>query len=190
MSNVDRPNGLRVHGTIDGSPLNANLRTRPVDSSNATAIFQGDAIILEDDGNVAPYTGTGGGNLLGVCMGAVWDRTVAQTEHPGYLPATTAGNILVAEGPDILFQIQDDGGATPTTAIIGSNADIAATAGSTSTGQSAHELKMTTLTDSGAGTAQLRIIDYVHDTSNDPTAVNAKWIVRINEHVHRETTGL
>ena len=43
MSNVDRPNGLRVHGTIDGSPLNANLRTRPVDSSNATAIFQGDA---------------------------------------------------------------------------------------------------------------------------------------------------
>ena len=192
MANVDRPCGLRPIGTINGSPWNANVRARPVDASNSTAIFVGDAIILEDDGNVAPYTGTGGGNLLGVCVGVVVSRAVAATEHPGYLPATTAGTILVVEGPDTLFEIQDDGEAVPTTAIIGTNGDVQATAGSTTTGMSAHELDMGTVTtlDASAATAQLRVVDYMHREDNDPAAVNAKWIVRINEHTHRETTGL
>lgn len=190
MANVDRPNGAHVIGTIDGSPVNMHTRKRPVDSSNATAIFQGDFIILEDDGNVAPYTGSGGGNLLGVCVGVVVSRTVSQTEHPGYLPATTAGNILVAEGPDLLFEIQEDNDGTAlTSAAIGSNADVLATAGSTTTGQSAHELDRSTSTDGSPGTAQLRLIQLV-EAEDNAHGDWAKWIVRINEHVHNEATGL
>lgn len=191
MTNSDRPKGAVLVGTSSGGgSVSGKLRERPVDSSNGTAIFVGDFVILEDDGNVAPYTGSSGGNLLGVCVGVVVDRTVPATEHPGYLPASTAGNVLVAEGDDLEFMVQDDGGATPSTAIIGSNIDVASTAGSTTTGQSAHELLMSSLTDSSPGTAQLRIVDYVHADDNDPTAVNAKWIVRINENVYNETTGL
>lgn len=189
MANVDRPRGLTVIGTIDGSPVSGAVRERPVDASNATAIFPGDAVILEDDGNVAPYT-SGGGNLLGVCVGVVVDRAQAKTEHPGYLPASTAGSILVAEGPDLLFEIQeDDGGTALTSAAIGSNADILATAGSTTTGRSAHELDRSTITDGSAATAQLRLIQLV-EAEDNAHGDWAKWIVRINEHVHNETTGL
>lgn len=189
-ANVDRPNGLFPIGTIDGSPYNGKATKRPVDSSNGTAIFIGDAVILEDDGNCAPYTGSSGGVLLGVCVGVEVDRSVAKTEHPGYLPASTAGYIYVTEGPDMLYIVQDDGGATPTTAIVGSNADVASTAGSTTTGTSGHELLMSSLTDASPGSAQLRIVDYVHSEDNDPTAVNAKWIVSLNENFYDSTTGL
>lgn len=190
MANVDRPSGARVVGTLDGSPVSGTIRTRAVDSSNSTAIFPGDFVILEDDGNVAPYTGTGGGNLLGVCVGVKVNRSVAATEHPGYLPASTAGSILVAEGPNLLFEIQeDDDGTALTTAAIGSNADVLATAGSTTTGRSAHELDRSKITDGSPGTAQLRIIALA-DREDNAAGDYAKWIVRINEHVHRETTGL
>lgn len=190
MANVDRPNGLFPIGTIDGSPYNGKATKRYVDSSNGTAIFIGDAVILEDDGNCAPYTGTGGGALLGACVGIEVDRSVAKTEHPGYLPASTAGYIYVTEGPDMLYIVQDDGGATPTTAIVGSNIDVSAGAGSTTTGTSNHEMLMSSLTDSSPGSAQLRIVDYVHSEDNDPTAVNAKWIVSLNENFYTTTTGL
>lgn len=190
MANVDRPNGFRPIGTVNGSPYNANVRKRPVDSANATAIFVGDAMILEDDGNVAPYTGSSGGNLLGVCVGVVVNRAVAATEHPGYLPAFTAGYVLVVEGPDVLYVVQeDDGGTTLTTAAIGSNFDVLATAGSTTTGQSAHELDRSTTTDGSPGTAQLRLIGLM-DREDNAVGDWAKWIVRINEHVHNEVTGL
>lgn len=190
MANVDRPNGARLIGTISGSPLGGNIRARDVDASNATAIFVGDFVILEDDGYVAPYTGTGGGNLLGVCVGVKVNRSVAATEHPGYLPATTAGTIYVAEGPDYLFEIQeDDAGTALTVAAIGSNADVLATAGSTTTGISAHEIDRSTITDGSPATAQLRLVDLV-DREDNAFGDSARWIVRINEHVHRETTGL
>ena len=189
MANVDRPSGLRPIGSLDGSPYNGPVRHRPVDSSNGTAIFVGDAVILEDDGNVAPASA--GGNILGVCVGVVVDRAVAATEHPGYLPASTAGTILVVEGPDVLFEIQEDDvdGTALTRAAIGSNADILATAGSTTTGVSAHELDRSTITDDSPATATLRIIELV-DRDDNEVGDYAKWIVRINEHMHRETTGL
>lgn len=189
MANVDRPNGLRPIGTINGSPYNAAVRERDVDASNGTAIFVGDAIILEDDGNVAPYTGSSGGDLLGVCVGVVVDRSVTETEHPGYLPASTAGSILVAEGTSVLYEIQeDDDGTALTSAAIDSNADVLATAGSTTTGQSAHELDRSTITDASPGSAQLRLVDYVDRVDNE-AGDWAKWIVRLNENTHTETTG-
>lgn len=186
MANVDRPNGATPIGTISGAPYNANVRKYPVDASNATAIFRGDFVTLEDDGNCAPAAA--GDSILGVCVGVVVTRATAQTEHPGYLPATTAGNILVCEGPDILYEIQEDGnmGASGAQAVVGSNGDIVAGSGSTTTGRSAHELDSSDVTakDASAASAQLRVVAVVDREDNDGTAANAKWIVRINEHMH------
>ena len=189
MANTSRK-GATVVGTISGSPLNSNLRPRNVDSSNGTAIFPGDFVILEDDGNIAPYTGSSGGNLLGVAVAVVVNRSVAATEHPGYLPASTAGVVLVAEGSDYLFEVQeDDGGTALTTAAIGSNADVLAGSGSTTLGTSAHELDRSSITDASPGSAQLRIVDFVARTDN-AAGDYAKWVVRLNENVYTETTGL
>jgi hypothetical protein len=184
MANVDGAFGARPIGTLDGSPWNSSVRSYPVDSSNGTAIFPGDFIKLEDDGNVAPAAATNA--ILGVCVGVVVDRAVPNTEHPGYLPASTAGNVLVCVGKDVLYEIQEDGNMASGGArtVIGSNGDIVAGAGSTTTGRSAHELDSSDVTtnDTTPASAQLRVIDYVHNETNDPLLSNAKWIVMINEH--------
>lgn len=178
MANSDRPSGFTPIMLIDGSPFNSAVRVYPVDAANATAIFVGDAVTLEDDGHVAPAAA--GGVVLGVCTGVVVNRTIAATEHPGYLPATTAGYVYVAVGPNVLYEVQEDGvGGALAETNIGNNIDLIAGAGSTTTGRSAHELDSNTAT--AAGSAQFRIVDYVHRADNDITAVNSKWIVRVHE---------
>jgi len=182
MANVDRPRGATPVSTLDGSPWSGKVRQYAVDSSNGTAIFVGDFITLEDDGNVTPASA--GGILLGVCVGVVVDKSVAATEHPGYLPASTAGNVLVAVGPDLLFEIQEDstGGAMPA-ASIGSTGNIVAGAGSTTTGRSAHELDSSDViaNDASPTSAQLLVVDYARREDNTVASDSCKWIVKINE---------
>lgn len=191
MANVDRPNGLRPIRMLDGSPYNAQVMTFPVDASNGTAIFKGDLVVLEDDGNVAP-SGAGGA-VLGVCVGVSVDRDVAATEHPGYLPASTAGNVLVEIGRNVVFEIQEDsaGGAMALTNI-GSNGDVVAGAGSTTTGRSAYELDSSDVIakDASAATAQLRVLG-LNTRQDNEVGTNAKWDVIINEHQFADSgTGL
>jgi hypothetical protein len=180
MANVDRPRGAILVGTLSGAPATGKIRAFSVDASNGTAIFPGDFVKLEDDGNVAPAAATNA--ILGVCTGVKVDRSVAATEHPGYLPASTAGTVFVCVDKDAIYEIQEDGNATA--AVVGTNADIVAGTGSTTTGMSAHELDSSdaTANDASAASAQLRIIGYPDREDNDITATNAKFYVIINEH--------
>lgn len=191
MANTDSPRGAIPVGTLSGSPWAGSVREYPVDSSNGTAIFRGDFITLEDDGNVAPAAA--GGVLLGVCVGVRVNRTIAATEHPGYLPASTAGYVLVCTAPDAIYEIQEDsaGGAMVATNV-GSMGDIVAGAGSTTTGLSAHELDSSDVItkDASAASAQLQVIALVPKEDNE-IGTNAKWHVVINEHAFNpRTTGL
>lgn len=186
MANVDAPKGAIPVGTLSGSPMSGYVRTYPVDSSNATAIFVGDFITLETDGNVTPAAA--GGVILGVCVGVEVSRSTAATEHPGYLPASTAGNIKVAVGPDILYSIQEDSvGGALTAGAVGSNIDHIAGSGSTTTGVSAHELDSSTLT--AAGSAGLRVVGLDARVDNE-VGTNARWLVRVHESHLAATNGI
>lgn len=181
-SNTDRPNGLRPIRMLDGSPYNAQVMSWPVDASNGTAIFKGDLVVLEDDGNIAP-SGAGGA-VLGVCVGVTVDRAVSATEHPGYLPASTAGNVDVELGRNVVFEIQEDSaGGAMVAANVGSNGDVVAGTGSATTGRSAYELDSSDViaSDASAKTAQLRVLKLSSRQDNE-IGVNAKWEVIINEH--------
>lgn len=187
MANADRPNGFTPIMLIDGSPFNGAVRKYSVDATNATAIFPGDAITLEADGNVTPAAA--GGVVLGVCTGVVVDRTIAATEHPGYLPATTAGEIYVAVGPNVLYEVQEDGLVSQLAATdVGANIDLIAGAGSTTTGRSAHELDSDTVT--SAGSAQFRLVDYIRREDNEVGVANSRWIVRVHESHLNATNGI
>ena len=189
MANVNRPAGARPVRYLGGAPYNGACTPYIVDSSNATAVFVGDFMIREADGNVAPYTGTGGGSLLGVCVAAgVNAQTYANPDSLGnrYLAASTAGTVLIADDPDIVFEVQEDIGGTTLAAIdAGANADVLATAGSTTTGRSAHEIDRSTIATTAA---QLRLIRLVPREDN-AIGDYAKWEVLINEHLYRTTTG-
>ena len=186
MANVDRPRGAIPVGTISGAPVNGNIREYSVDASNATAIFRGDFVTLESDGNVAPAAA--GGVILGVCVGVVVDRAQAETEHPGYIPASTAATIRVAVGPDVLYEVQEDSVSSDLALTdVGANIDIIAGAGSTTTGISAHELDSDTAT--AAGSAQLRIVGFVNREDNE-VGTNGKWLVRVHESHWTATNGV
>lgn len=187
MSNVDRPMGAIPVGTISGSPVNGAVREYPVDASNATAIFPGDFVTLETDGNVTPAAA--GGVILGVCVGVKVDRSVAATEHPGYLPATTAGDIMVSVGPDVIYEVQEDGvGGALDAGAIGSNIDHIAGAGSTDTGRSAHELDSSSAT--AAGSAGLRIIGFSKRVDNEVGSANGKLLVVVHESHLNAANGI
>lgn len=188
MPNVSRVRGFRAVGTLSGSPVSGATMKYAVAVGNATAIFPGDGVALNDDGTVSPVAA--GGLMLGVCASVVVDRKIAATEHPGYLPASTAGDILVFVGQDIIYEIQEDsvGGALAAT-IVGSNVDMIAGAGSTTTGASGHQLDSSTNLDAAPGTAQLRVLALDPRVDNEIGA-QAKWHIRINENVITNVTGL
>lgn len=190
MANTNRPSGARPVRYIGGAPYNGACTPYSVDASNATAIFVGDFIIREADGNVAPYTGSGGGDLLGVCVAVGANSTLYMDPSNldrRYLPASTAGTVLVADSPDIVFECQEDPAGTALVAgDAGSNCDVLATAGSTVTGQSAHEIDRSTVV---ATTAQLRLIRLI-DRADNAHGDYAKWEVLINEHVYKATAGV
>ena len=184
MANIDRPNGAVLVGNITGAPVNGKMRKYNVDVSNAVAIFPGDFISLEADGNVKASTTSD--RILGVCMGVNVDMDVSATEHPGYLPATTVGTILVNVDPNSLYEVQEDSvGSNLALDSIGNLADVAVGSGNTATGTSAHEIDSS---DIGTG-AQLKIVDLV-DKADNALGANAKWIVKINEAHFVGETGI
>lgn len=177
---------IRVVGTLNGSPVTGSLRKMPVDSSNGTAIFKGDAVKLEDDGNMAPAAA--GDSIYGFCMGVVVDRAVAATEHPGYLPASTAGNILVLPANNAMISIKEDGtGGYMVATNVGSVGDLVATAGSTSTGRSGYVLDSSDVIakDATPGSAQLLVIALDPTVGNELSAAGVsgetRWLCVVNE---------
>lgn len=188
MANADRPSGATPVNR-DGSSYNGSVRKVQVDVSNATAIFPGDFVVREADGNYTPATAGATNVIGGVCVGVVVDRTVAATESPGYLPATTAGYINIVPADSAYFMIQEDGVTTPlTSAARGGNIQFIAGAGDTQMGRSNHELDSDTV---GAdATYQLTLIDKVDRENNDYGAY-ADWIVKVNlDQEGRATAGI
>lgn len=182
MANADRPNGLHPVRHLMGSPIVANEYS--VDSSNATAIFPGDVVIMEADGKIAPYTGTGGGNVLGVMAGL---KDVSGNLSLQYLAASTAGTVLVYDDPYIIFEAQEDDGGTALAATsVGANVDLLATAGSTTTQNSRHELDRSTIATTTAQCRLLRLVPRVDNAYGDW----ARWEVILNEHGFRDTAGV
>ncbi len=177
MANVDRPRGARPVNK-DGSPYNGSLRKMQVDSGNATAIFRGDFVVQEADGNIAPATAGATNKIVGVAVSPVVDRSVAATEHPGYIPATTAGYVMVAPAESCYFQIQEDGVTSQLAATErGARINFIAGAGSTTTGISAHELDSNTVGQDA--TFQLSLIEKIEAEDNEYGAW-AEWIVKVN----------
>lgn len=189
MANVNRPNGLTLVGTISGAPFNGNIREYQMTGS--TAIFIGDLIKRDDTtGLVAPAAA--GDEVIGVCVGLRVDRAIAATESPGYAPASSGAYIQVAVGPDYIYEIQEDSvGNNIAIANIGSNGDVVAGAGNTTTGTSGYLLDSSDVAakDSIAASAQLRLIDFVNREGNE-VGTYGRWLVVINEHALKNLTGI
>lgn len=208
--------GMRPVRYRSGAAWTGAINWYYVPAADGTAMFRGDPVKSNAAGAATGLSAPMGypeciqaaaGDLLrGVVIGfsaippsdALPKALAASTTDPGlinYRPASTEMWAAVIDDPDVIFEIMEDGLASSLDENdIGKNADIAVTAGSTSTGVSKTLLDSST---AATTTAQLRIIGLAKSAKgsyalDDNTAGNANvFEVYINEHefAQGQTTG-
>ena len=162
MANANEPTGFKLVNSFAGAESVGTIEIY-VDSSNATAIFKGDAISIEADGNAKRSASADGGIVAGIAVAISTIDSFGNRKPALYLPATTAGYIqYVPAAPGMTFEIQADDMVAQTA--IGATADFAlGSGGSTLTGISSYQLDAS---DVGTG-QQLRILGKVNKPGND-----------------------
>lgn len=188
MANANVAFGLKPVRMAGGSPYNGSDNMYYHQASDGTALYIGDPVIKDgsaDSAGIASVIrGSAGGPFTGVVVGFVPDGT---TDMVGYLPASTAGYVLVCDDPDVIFEIQDDGvGATLAAADIGLNASVIAAAGNAYTKRSGFMLDTSTKLDTAG--LELKIVGLVPRPLNE-MGDNAKLLVRINDHTEANGTA-
>lgn len=190
MANANTPMGLRPVAHRNGAPYNGAATRYYVPSTDSTALYLGDPVILagsaDADGiaTVTKATAAGGAYMLGPVV-SVEPITRDSTT---YRAASEARYVWVADDPDLVFEVQEDAvGGALAAADVGLNADWVDGTGSTVTGLSGVQLD--TSTKATTNTLQLRIRGFSQKIDN-AIGANAKVLVTINLHALRNLTGI
>jgi hypothetical protein len=176
----------------EGLSNEAATQTRRVRvaSNNGTAIFMGDCVARTAAGVWG--LATPGSGVAGASMAAsFFDAATLVRKEGKFLPASTTYTstaldvygetdqsfIYVPRDPiGCTYRCQAKATTTQALADLTLNANFVATAGSTTSGISGHTLG-TLATTIGLDFA---VDDIKHNVLNDPTAINAKYLVKIN----------
>ena len=197
---VTRINGFRPVKHLNGSPYNGQFNIYEIVAGDATAAFIGDLVKPDAGvGTVDAIMGTGGiyqtcivhaagqitaGNTtptIGCIVGFVPDPTTLNSAN--FRAASTKRYAMVADAPDLVFEVQDGGTVPCTSTLIGNNVGITAAVGSTTTGVSAFTTGTTAPTTTN--TLPLKIVGIVNRPDNDTATAGAafqKLLVTINQH--------
>lgn len=205
MANTSKINGFRPVKHVTGAPYNGQANIYAVASSDSTALFVGDVVKLAADGNTAGIqyvtahaAGTAGTGqpALGVVVGIINTKLdpvggamsggTISLDTPVYRPASTEQYVLVADSPDLIFEVEATAAGLAyafAVADIGQNANLYAGAGSTVTGNSQHSLN---LSDKGtAATLPFKIVGVSKKIDNEVTGNYTKVLVQINNHQYK-----
>jgi len=193
MANKDAPFGLKPVGEL-GSGYNTSGTTEYSIASGATGnIFSGDLVKMLNTGTVL-VAGATDNPVLGVFRGCQYTDSNGDVIFSPYWPSGTVTSDAVAfvvDDPNALFEVQSAATGSVVQTVVGNNADIVYTSGSTKTGISAVEISGTT----AATSAQLRIVGFSGDPDNNTLgtgsqSANVNMIVKINEHFYAQTVGV
>lgn len=184
MANVDRPDGLRPVRYVSGAPYNgaANKYYIPASDTNAAG-YLGALVKLTGgaDANGIPVVTanvSSGNAVVGVIVGVVPETA----DSPVYRVNSTARYVMVADDPDLLFEIQEDG--TTVATVAGATAvGTGFTSGSATTGRSALEISTAGISETSDTDDDFRLIQMVQRPDNE-TGANGRWLVRLNVHAY------
>ena len=196
---VNGPYGFLPINLIGGQVFAGSTRNMQIVTGYATNIFYGDFVKRVVGGTFEKDTGTTANTPCGVFLGCFYTAANGTPTRSQYYPASqtvVAGTkvyAIVADDPDTLFKVAVCSSgvvmATVTQNALGTNMSILATAGSTTTGNSAYSVLSSSpaVTD----TFPIRVIDLVPATSPTPTTYS-ELIVKINFGIHQynNATGL
>lgn len=186
MANVDNPNGLTPVWALSGGYPG---RIGRYYSTDGTAIYVGGLVkpsgtadadgVMAVTGNVAAHA---------VVLGVVVGVEPVTRDSLLYKAATTNRYIYVADDPNTIFEVQDDGASALAATAVANVADLVAfTSGDTATGRSAIEISAATVAASYTN-EDVQLIGLVQ-RPNNVFGVNANWLVRLNNHFYRDKAG-
>jgi len=194
MSSVSRINGFRPVKMVTGAPYNGQSNLYFMPASDATVVMVGDAVKLLGDARAASgaptVTRCGAtdipiGIVVGILFTGVGDVTnmppVTDLNTPVYRRASTDRYILVADDPQLIYEVQYAGtsvAAATITANVGLNGQFTTTAGSTTTGSSGMQLDSTGL--ATTATLPLKIVGFPNRPDNIPGDVYFSYYVKLN----------
>lgn len=185
--------GLKPVRHRSGAPYTGAANAYKIGTGDSTALAIGDPVQLAGssiDGvpTITRATAGGGNFILGAVVGFEIDQNIRAN---GFRAATTAATVLVADNPDLLFEIREDSDSENVLAAeVGLNADLVAGSLSTVTRDSGFKLDSSTA--ATTNTLQLRIEGIVNDGQNETADTDAakRLYVSINLHQRRNTTGI
>lgn len=205
MANISKINGFKPVKHITGAPYNGQANIYATAAGDGTALFVGDVVKLAADANsqgiqnvtaaTAGVAGTGA-PVLGVVVGVINTKLdpvsgamssgSISLDTPVYRPASTAQYVLVADSPDLLFEVEATAAGSAyafAVADVGQNANFVATAGSTVTGNSQHALNMSDV--GTTSTLPFKIHGVSQKIGNEITGNYTKVLVSINNHQYK-----
>lgn len=187
MANPNKPGGLSPVQYLNGAPWNGQARIYYIASGDTNAYAVGDPVDLASSGDSNGVPGVTLANVAGPLVGAIvgCGRYEALIADPSNLdsiviPATKTHSyyVMVADDPQILFQIQEGNTTTYLTAAnVGDNANLYA--GSNNGFVSGYTMDNSTA--ATTNTLSLKLMGLVR-TSDNAFGQYAKWLVRINNH--------
>jgi hypothetical protein len=183
MANADTPFGLRPVRYLSVAPYNGAVNLYSTAAGDNVAIFIGDPVTLSGTsqtigGNVyVDVDQAATGNIIvGVVVGVV----PVTRESLIHRAASTQRLLMVADDPNLLFEIQEVSGGTPLTANdIGLNANFVVGSGNAANGMSGVELN--NATEAATNTLDLLIVGFMNRADN-AIGEHAKFLVRIGRH--------
>ena len=192
MANKNAPFGLRPVGELGSSYNTSGTTEYSIASGASGTIFSGDLVKMASTGTI--LVAAAGDQALGVFRGCKYTDSNGDVIYSAYWPNGTVSSDAVAfvvDDPNALFEVQSAATGSVVQTVVGNNADIVYSTGSTQTGISAVKISGTT----AATSAQLRIVGFSGDPDNNALgtgtlSTNVNMIVKINEHFYAQTTGV
>jgi hypothetical protein len=202
MANVDRKGALpaKYH---KGAPWNGAVNLYAVATNEGTAINIRDFVFLNGgvDANgvraVSRALTTNSGALVGAVVGKIAappGNTLAggslQLDLPIYAPASAGvyNYLLVADDPDILFEMQCDETTALALASVGLNASLVVGTAAT-TGAASSTMELDTSSVAATSTFPLKIVEIIQRVDNELANAKQKVLVKINLHQYGNVIG-
>ena len=195
MASVSRINGFRPVKSITGAPYNGAANVYFLPASDSSVVMVGDAVKLAGDARSASGAPTvtrcaATDVAVGIVVGILYTGIANEAQNtppvndlntPVYRRASTDRYILVADDPNLIYEVQYAGtsvAAATITANVGLNGQFTTTAGSTTSGSSGMQLDSVGL--ATTATLPLKVVGFPNRPDNIPGDTYFSYYVKLN----------
>lgn len=206
MANATNLYGLKPVRMRNGSKYDGQYNLYHIPASYGSNVFIGDLVKKTEASNTAVVRTSSSDYAIGTLPECVLATIGTTNKITGvvigfecmsiarvgelYGPLSTERVAMVADDPNVVFQIRDDGAAALATTVVSLNAEvIQAAAGSTATGLSGLALDSNSAVPATTAGFQLQILRGARSDNNAIGSASAEWEVVINTHTEALGTG-